>query len=393
MLKYINHVLYIFSALCISMIYLNVPVYCSNVGECSWSKYLLLLLVPLSIIMTIFKIRNFTNLNIYLVFYYSMLCLFAMASYSIFGDIYSLTTLSGYTESFIIIILFSLFFRFSYLNNFNAHNIILISTLLAVIFNVVDLIKPAEFFQKIEGFNVRAAGYYINSNNAALAIVIGMVLTIKQIRPSYRIIYAFICLLGILTTFSRGGLLAWLILFGILLSKGIISRLKGTLLLLSLIFTVTLVPKLIDYLSNFNDEIYLLADRLDFFSGEASSSDFTDDARFELINNSIALFIENPVLGNGSKALLRYGYNQLSHNQFLAFLVDYGIFSFLIYLLFIGLLYIKLPSHREFMIVLIISSFFSHNIFDSYAFMIAFAYIVNYQKTEYRKKHNATVLF
>ena len=323
-----------------------------------------------------------SNLNFYLILNYIAFCLLAASSYAFIGDEYALSSLLESIESTVILILIIIFFRFSYFNGYKSHILIIISTILAIIFNIIDLILPGEYFEKIEGFNVRAAGFYINANNAALAIVLGLTLTIKNISPSYRIPYIIVCLLGILATFSRGGLVCWLFLYTILMIKGVIPKSKSILILFFIAFMVTFVPQIIKYLSGFNDEIYLIADRLDFFSGNVSSDDVTDDARFHLLRNSFEIFVNNPLLGQGSKALLRSGFDQLSHNQFLELLADYGLLGFTIYLALLSIFYIKLTRYRFAILLIVISSFFTHNIFDSYIFIIAFAYLSNIKSTQ-----------
>lgn len=375
--KYINSVIYILTSILVIMLYLNVPVYCSASGECSWFKYILPSLAFFSIVVIFTKIRGVSFLNLFIVLLYFTLLLLSIASYSFIGDDFSLLGIDEYFNALIIIIILSIFFRFSYLNGNNSALIILIATIFAIFFNLVDIFAPNMYFNSIEGFGVRAAGFYVNANNAALGILAGMTLSITSLPNSLRIWYALVSLLGVVVTFSRGGLIIWLCLYVFLLLKNKIPRFSGLLVLFSLVFVSALIPSLLKYLSKYNSDLYLIADRLDFFTGSATKQDVTSDARYYLVEYSLQAFDSSPIFGNGTNSLLRLGSDQLSHNQYLSFLTDYGVLGFLGYIIFIIYLYIKKSDYREFVILLLVASFFTHNIFNSYIFMIAFAYISN----------------
>lgn len=379
MFKVINLTLYISISFLIIIFYLNVPVYCSMAEECNWYKYLIPIFVASSMILLLLKIQIMNYINYKLILFYAVLLFMSFASYALLADNYAYSAFKDYLNALILMIFFSIFFIYSAIFNRQIATIFCIATMAAVSFNLVDMFAHGIFFKEIDGFGTRAAGFYVNANDAAFGILIGMILGIKRIRTSLRIYYVIICLIGIFITFSRGGLIVWLLLYIYLIVKGELPRKSGIIVGILLSFSVIFIPIILDFLSTYNNDLNLMADRLNFFSGSASTEDLKEDSRYSLVSYAIDAFISSPIFGHGANALLRLGSDQLSHNQYLAFLSDYGIIGLVIYIIFIITFFVDRPKFRDLLILVLIASLFSHNIFNSYAFMIAFAYIANYR--------------
>jgi hypothetical protein len=119
----------------------------------------------------------------------------------------------------------------------------------------------------------------------------------------------------------------------------------------------------------------LVVNRLGVFSGEKGTSDIYEDSRYELVNLSIDLFLQNPLWGNGFFSLLKYGSDQLNHNQYLLILTDYGLIGMFVFVIMLCLLYSK--NNIILFFFLLICGFFTHEFFYSYTFLTILALLLS----------------
>lgn len=271
-----------------------------------------------------------------------------------------------------------IFYGVSFANNYKVMPIFIISALLATAFNILDFFFQGQFFQIFDGFGVRAAGFYVNSNNSAAAILLAMSLSTQSLPSKFRLLFVMFCLFGVALTLSRGGVIAWFMLYILFFIYKVLDLKSGLISAVALSIFASTIGLFFSYLSSIVN-LSQYADRISFLQGEDAGQSATTDARYDLILMSLKLFEQSPFYGNGWYALLRNGSDQLSHNQYLAMLVDFGVLGFGIY---VFMIYVIFRSKSDFMltcIFVLIWGFFAHDILGQYAFLIAFACVSQFR--------------
>ena len=202
---------------------------------------------------------------------------------------------------------------------------IAVATIVAVALNLYELFNP-QTFSTVVG---RAAGLYGDSNQSAAALVLGLILGYGIVPAWARVPFVMATAVGIIPTFSRSGILAWLLVVAFfMLRAGLgVAQLRRVALL-----TVVVVGTLVSPLwGSVEQALYkrgaLNADvlnRINFFSGKASS-DASAVERNAVAAKAWELVGEAPLRGHGTGAALRIdGFEVGTHNMYLALMVDHG---------------------------------------------------------------------
>jgi|GEM_PF-4527529 len=373
----------VFLILCgfVIQLYLNVPVYLSGIGGSAilpFLNYTYIGFVALYALINPNKMRypiGFVGL-------YFILYLMGGWSEAILGDVGGLGDVTTNSfKTFMLLLGTLVFFSISYENKYKVMPIFVIGALLAVGSNILDFFFQDKYFQIVDGFGVRAAGFYVNPNNAAAAILLAMAISTSSLSNRYRIWFVSACLIGVALTLSRGGVLVWFALYIFFLLNRTIDTKTGVVFTGTLVFLVTVLGVVFEYLSDVVD-LGQYADRVSFLEGKDVGQSVQSDSRYGLIKLSLDLFSNSPLYGSGTNALLRSGSDQLSHNQYLAMLVDYGVIGLTIYLL---LVYEVFKSKREFWaacLCVLLWGMFAHDILQQYVFVITFAFVSIYRKAD-----------
>lgn len=223
---------------------------------------------------------------------------------------------------------------------------VLLITVINVIIYINEFLNPA-FLAEIKLIPGRSGGLYLDANAASWAVITGLIFTIDMIKPKYRIFYALYGLLGIFTTFSRGGMACWLMVMIMFIIAKIIPSHQILVLLLSIFMTVTIISSQIGNLSHIKTE-----DGTDMFTPDTirrieflinplnqDEEDF-DDSRLKLAENAWAKFANKPFLGNGlGGANIGYhadatdvdGTGTGTHNIYLDSVLKYGFLGILLF--------------------------------------------------------------
>ncbi len=179
----------------------------------------------------------------------------------------------------------------------------------------------------------RSSGLYMNPNMAGEALVLGMILSVTVLEPRYRGPYILLTGIGILSTFSRGGILAWVIaVAGLMLARGI--SLKDLLLpvLLGVALGILVVLPQLDQLVTTWERTGVLnanvLERLEWFTDPYGISDASSWERKYLARQAWDNFAERPFLGSGTGSFSQAVV--LPHNQYLAFMLDHGLIGVII---------------------------------------------------------------
>ena len=242
--------------------------------------------------------------------------------------------------------------------------------------NFYELVNPEIFTQTVDpalldiaNLSGRPAGIYLDPNRAGGALILGMIFSIGIIPASFRFIYALIIGLGVFITFSRGAIIAWLVVFAILLFQGAFKiRLTknfvvGFIISLALLSFVGLSNLGGIELHSNNQE------RLETFFGGSAGEDSGRGGLAELARDK---FIASPLIGYGTGADIGAGGQQGgkgAHNGYLKYMVENGFLGglFLPTLVFAVAWNAKGQAKDvalPFMAFMLIWGFFSHNILE-----------------------------
>ena len=223
---------------------------------------------------------------------------------------------------------------------------ILAATFINIFNNIYEFFHPLSFgfIQKIAG---RSAGFYLNANESAMALVVGMILSISLINKNYRFLFSILVLIGIIFTFSRGGLLGWLLALIMLITTRIIPRkqiLTGFIGVILVISFLTSQTNNLTYLTRVDGSDFLNEDtltRIEWAKNPALSSDIDGNSRYKIALEAWNKFAQSPIIGSGISSSRdrnssiqtenRGRYGERPHNIHLVNLVEHGFLGIFIF--------------------------------------------------------------
>lgn len=211
-----------------------------------------------------------------------------------------------------------------------AKRAVLVCVVLGICVNLFEFFIPGAF-SMIPG---RSAGFYMNPNNSAIALVLGMTLTIGILPRKWREVFVVSTGLSVALTFSRAGLLVWAIAATLLFLQSSLSpyRLIATLLLVigvivaGALFAIALFSA--DPFAEIAATPDLLARILFFVTLERD--DFSSVERWDLFLAGWNLFSDHPILGAGIGATREWEYRTGPHNMYMTLTAEHGVLGFLI---------------------------------------------------------------
>ncbi|THB65911.1 MAG: O-antigen ligase family protein [Gammaproteobacteria bacterium] len=175
----------------------------------------------------------------------------------------------------------------------------------------------------------RASGMMGDPNYFALICLLGATLSIGRSKHIYVAVHA-VCLLGIILSGSRSGLLCYLLLLILKRFETFFSIKKfmvGSLFIIAFILTIYICK---DYLPSSIAMIFELSS----YSEEAGRNSLSD--RMSAITAGYYSFIKNPLFGYGIGNLTQHPLNnhgQMSHNTIVEILAENGLTGLFLYLI------------------------------------------------------------
>jgi O-antigen ligase len=228
----------------------------------------------------------------------------------------------------------------------------------------------------------RSAGLYINPNQSAAALILGLVVTIGLVPHRYRMLYVVLVGLGVFLTFSRSSLIGWALTAGVFIKTGQLSVRRSLLVgcgmlcvaLALMIWQWDRIQYRLEDLGVLNKNVLA---RLDWFNNP-DVSDMSSTERKEVAEFGWAMFSEKPVLGNGLGASVNWAREKSSHNEYLNMMVDHGIIG--VFFLPILVILTQWRAQGEvrhigfaFAIFVLYLGFFSHNVLTERHILMTFA--------------------
>lgn len=270
--------------------------------------------------------------------------------------------------------------------------------IISVAINLYDFL-----FFNFSAVSGRAAGFYGNPNISGRLIAMCMVAGISIVPRGMRLWYVLLCGLGVLVTFSRSSWLIWGVGFILLTWIGAISSVRyrkvsvflmaiAAIIVLTLIFSGNLGEAVINSpLTN-----YLNANTSTRLEGQLD--DYAARERMAVIKEGLEQGAKAPLLGHGLGFTQEPGSGWSSkvstHNMYLLFWAEGGIFGLTVYLWLIILL-IRYSSEGGRVIALqyALAGLFTHNLLDQPASLIMLAFALTPKEVLYRQTtHNPLLI-
>jgi O-antigen ligase len=263
--------------------------------------------------------------------------------------------------------------------------IFLVLALVLTVLQIIDFSSPGVIVPLgTEGIVIgRASSTLLNANKAAESLILLSVLSVAVLSPSTRVWFMLFISIGVLLTFSRSGILVFLMVFIFCFWYKLFLRSAYFIVLMLLIIVGIISYGLLQYILSFVDVSALdnVYDRMLFFI----SPDVDDGSaleRLEVVHHALNSFISYPFFGNGSGYTGFWSISEQGpHNQHLLFLTEYGLigyllFIFLIRLVFVGDYYFQSLGYQKFakvgFAVFIVFSPFTHNMLDHLYWLLTF---------------------
>jgi len=228
-----------------------------------------------------------------------------------------------------------------------AQRTILVATLVNVFSSVLEFFQP-EIFGLAEKIPGRSAGFYVNANELAIALIIGMILSMTAVPKKFRFLFAISILIGEIFTFSRGGFLGWIVVTFAFTQLKIIPRrqianwIMG--IAMSLVILSTQLGNISSALSGANSNLLNedTLSRISWISKGGKTIDPDGGSRFNIALEALHKFARSPIIGNGiSSSRETHGHpleldkldrtGQQPHNIHFVNLVEHGIIGFFIF--------------------------------------------------------------
>ncbi|MDF5707610.1 MAG: O-antigen ligase family protein [Nostoc sp. S4] len=250
--------------------------------------------------------------------------------------------------------------------------------------NFYQILNPSAFSGLVEG---RAAGLYLDPNDCANALILGMILTVDLFPKKLRIFWILIVGFGVVLTFSRGGILGWIFVVIMMYLTRVISFQKSLLWILVmgmlLFFVIQLGSEWIGNSSNIYKQLDSTAlQRVEsIIGGDDVLEDSSTMERKGVAEKGWEMFLERPIFGYGIGSTFDYSithYSVSTHNMFLLYAAEYGIIGVTILPLAIyAVIHRARGETRKISIVfalfILFASLFSHTVLSLNYYLIPFA--------------------
>lgn len=249
---------------------------------------------------------------------------------------------------------------------------------------VTDFLYPGLFYSTdMPGIVLgRAAAVYINSTIASEAILILFILACPSVSRKYRTPLIILCGIGVMLTFSRAGMGAWLLIFAYLFFRRKLTRASAVAAIL-----VASIPLISGGLESYlrqrvdlSQSLENIEDRLSFLS----KKQYTDHSAIEratVLQEGWKLFLDNPVTGIGAGKTMHesrdWPYQVSTHNQLIILAAEYGILGVLAWC-WLGFClmrgrYFQDRDHQWLMVLFfLMMTPFTHNMFDLPFWLLTF---------------------
>jgi O-antigen ligase len=393
-----NFILYYQCTLATALVFVfftNFDTYCNYAIGTPQPKILIVLLAIASIPLLLSfpsRVEYISKKIIFWVYGYLFISLASFVIYSNYQPIESSEELRTRILSAFFLLISILIFSCPIVQKLARYEILLI-TLMNVIANVYSLFSPDSFVTVVDDQSVletsRAAGFYVDANRAACVLSLGIIFSINLLPQKYRLPFIFIIFIGAFVTFSRSGLIVFLVVMSIMFLKGKILIFHKKILFQ--VFSIGIITYFIlnliglDGLNNVEETVFENQnfERVTQIQLASDKSDVDDlsSSRLPIVEKTWYKFLESPIWGHG----IGYGFRlselnmgKRSHNMYVYFMLEHGFLGVLVFPLLVFCSTHDAPGSNKvsclaFSALIMIWGFFSHNVLEHREFLMSFS--------------------
>ncbi|BAZ06894.1 O-antigen ligase family protein [Calothrix sp. NIES-3974] len=338
------------------------------------------------------RLKYISKTLLFWIYVYIFISVYSYIFYSHYQPIESEEELRTRILSIIFLFISSLIFSSYQVQKIVKYEILLI-TLVNVIANICSLLYPESFVTVFDHQSVletnRAAGFYIDSNRATCVLILGMIFTIDIVPVKFRLPFIILLFIGAFVTFSRSGFICFFLVTAIfiywrkiLLNNKNISWLILACLLIWMFFnSIVLNSSGINVQENLLDNPNF--ERITQINPMVGKSEIDDvsSSRLPIAEKTWQEFLESPFWGRGIGYGLKLESNVIgkrSHNMYLSFMLEHGFLGSLVLPLLVFCCVCNSAESNfaisfAFVILILVWSFFSHNVLEHREFLMSFS--------------------
>jgi hypothetical protein len=224
----------------------------------------------------------------------------------------------------------------------------------------------------------RAAATFINPTMAGEALLHVFLLGCVVVGRRWRGPLFLLAGAAVLATFSRSSIVAWAVIFVILIARGALPRSMAVATLAALVALVLCLGSFESYLharDGFEGASSNIVSRLEFFSN-LNFDDDSSEERAGVIKAGWEMFMRNPVFGAGAGATQFWAHRAGTHSQLVMFAAEYGLFgiglwAWLLAILWRGRFIPERGVQLALVFLVAFMSMFTHQMLDSASYWLA----------------------
>jgi O-antigen ligase len=208
--------------------------------------------------------------------------------------------------------------------------------LLSVVVNFYDITHPLTLVPATSEFATlgRAAGFFMNPNQAGAALVLGLALSLGVVAPRWRLPFLVFVSAGVALTLSRGALLGLTLVILALFVTGRDlrpSQVVKAVLAVGILGYAAWQVFAAEFESRFSIDPDLVRDRILWILDPSGRSDFSQADRLLLAERGWLQFVASPFWGTGLGSTELWEVSQSTHNLYLMLASDFGLAGFLVF--------------------------------------------------------------
>lgn len=253
----------------------------------------------------------------------------------------------------------------------------------SVLLNLYDISHPYVLIPSYSEFATvgRAAGLFINPNQAGTALVLGLILSIRLVPPRWRVAYVVFVAAGVTVTLSRSAMLSFVVAcFGLAIGRHGLLTLRQILSALAIgtaTAWATWLAVAAEIEQRFNIDPAVAIDRVLWILDPSGRSDFSQSERLQLLQRGLDQFLTSPLWGNGIGSTELWAERTSTHNLYVMLASDFGVLGLFVLPVIVVAAMGGIPSRaREATIgglAILIFGIFSHNMLGEFYVLISIA--------------------
>ena len=252
------------------------------------------------------------------------------------------------------------------------------------VMNVWDIVHPGMLVPLTSDVSTpgRAAGFFINANQAGAALVTGFALSVSVVPPRWRTAYLVVVALGVGLTFSRAAILGMLLVcFALAYRRRALSvgQILSALLVVVTLAWIAWLVVAAQLEERFHINPQMALDRILWILDPEGRADFSQAERVELLERGWDQFLAAPLTGHGVGSTELWDARTSTHNMYVALASDFGVLGLLVLpCVILSAIGRGLGRPRDAAVTglfLLFWGLFSHNILSEYYLLIAISLI------------------